>query len=60
MTQTSRSDTEERIEAALAAAEACRPTRCPRCGSSEICEMFDADMIQWLCTDCGRPFVERD
>jgi transposase-like protein len=45
---------------ALASAEACRPTRCPSCGSPEICPMFDRDMLAWTCTDCGRAFCERD
>jgi DNA-directed RNA polymerase subunit RPC12/RpoP len=49
-----------RIQAALCASEARRPTRCPRCGSAEICFMFDPDMLLWLCTDCGRSFAERD
>ena len=49
----------ERIEAALAAAEACRPVRCPNCGSVEIFPMFDPDMLLYGCADCSNVFVER-
>lgn len=61
-TQTPRSEAArtERIEAALAGSEARKPACCPRCGSREICPMFDDDMLMAYCSDCGRPFPEAD
>lgn len=51
---------EERIASAIGAKRDRTPSRCPRCGSEEICPMFDDDMLLSLCTDCGRPFCEAD